>query len=91
MSTLFHGTRIQRYILGSTWINSEVIHGSSKTTLKDSREGFGILPSWPANAFFLQTTLDHAMVSENVQVITRQVGEYIGSDHLPIYLEIGIP
>lgn len=62
-----------------------------KATLKDSREGFGILPSWPANAFFLQTTLDHAMVSENVQVITRQVGEYIGSDHLPIYLEIGIP
>lgn len=62
-----------------------------KASLKDSREGFGILPSWPANAFLLQTTLDHALVSENVSVLKREVGEHIGSDHLPIYLEISLP
>lgn len=62
-----------------------------KASLKDSREGFGILPSWPANAFLFQTTLDHALVSEDVSVIAREVGEHIGSDHLPIYLEISLP
>lgn len=62
-----------------------------KASLKDSREGFGILPSWPANAFLLQTTLDHALVSEDVSVLRREVGENIGSDHLPIYLEISLP
>lgn len=62
-----------------------------KASLKDSREGFGILPSWPANAFLLQTALDHALVSEDVSVLTREVGEHIGSDHLPIYLEISLP
>ncbi len=62
-----------------------------KASLKDSREGFGILPSWPASVFLLQTTLDHALVSEDVSVLRREVGEHIGSDHLPIYLEISLP
>jgi len=59
-----------------------------KSALKDSRDGFGILPSWPTNAFIFQTTLDHALVSKNIEVMKREVGRNIGSDHLPIYLEI---
>ena len=61
----------------------------TETDLKDSRLGFGLLPTWPANISFLQTTLDHILVSENIQVLDRTVGENIGSDHLPISVEIG--
>ncbi|MGO3285782.1 MAG: endonuclease/exonuclease/phosphatase family protein [Mesonia sp.] len=62
-----------------------------KAGLKDSREGFGLQTSWPAGFFPLQTTLDHALVSKNIRVTKREVGENIGSDHFPIYLEISLP
>jgi len=62
-----------------------------KAKLSDSREGFGIFATWPADFFLLQTTLDHALVSKNLQVTTREVVDNIGSDHLPIYLEISLP
>ncbi|AFU69471.1 exonuclease/endonuclease/phosphatase superfamily protein [Psychroflexus torquis ATCC 700755] len=52
--------------------------------LKDSRIGFGLLPTWPASFGVLQTTLDHCLVSKNLIVLDRSVGENIGSDHLPI-------
>ncbi|HIB36912.1 endonuclease/exonuclease/phosphatase family protein [Mesonia sp.] len=60
-----------------------------KSDLKDSRLGFGLLPTWPASISFLRTTLDHILVSENIKVLDRTVGENIGSDHLPISVEIG--
>lgn len=63
-----------------------LIHGD----LKDSRLGFGLLPTWPADFKILQTTLDHCLVSENLTVFHRSTGENIGSDHLPIEIVIGI-
>ncbi|SHI98108.1 Uncharacterized conserved protein YafD, endonuclease/exonuclease/phosphatase (EEP) superfamily [Mesonia phycicola] len=59
-----------------------------KEDLKDSRLGFGLLPTWPANFSILQTTLDHCLVSKNITVINRSIGNNIGSDHLPISIEI---
>lgn len=58
--------------------------------LKDSRMGFGLLPTWPAGFSILQTTLDHCLVSKHLNVIDRASGDYVGSDHLPIHLTIGI-
>jgi len=58
--------------------------------LKDSRVGFGLLPTWPANYGILQTTLDHFLVSDHLHVIDRSTGPNIGSDHLPITMIIGI-
>ncbi|TXE19753.1 endonuclease/exonuclease/phosphatase family protein [Psychroflexus gondwanensis] len=60
-----------------------------KGDLKDTRIGFGLLPTWPARFKILQTTLDHCLVSENLIVLDRSVGENIGSDHLPIKISIG--
>jgi len=60
-----------------------------KGDLKDTRIGFGLLPTWPARFRMLQTTLDHCLVSENLIVLDRSVGENIGSDHLPIKISIG--
>lgn len=59
-----------------------------KGNLKDSRIGFGLLPTWPANYKLFQTTLDHCLVSKNLEVISRTTGSNIGSDHLPISVTI---
>ena len=58
--------------------------------LKDSRIGFGLLSTWPADLEFFQTTLDHCLVSLNLDVLERSKGENIGSDHLPINIVIGV-
>ncbi|WP_157594928.1 endonuclease/exonuclease/phosphatase family protein [Psychroflexus tropicus] len=59
--------------------------------LKDSRIGFGLLPTWPEDSPILQTTLDHMLVSDSLKVIERSTESSIGSDHLPISTKIGIP
>lgn len=58
--------------------------------LKDSRKGFGLLPTWPADFILFQTTLDHCLVSDHLNVINRTNGRNIGSDHLPINLILGV-
>ena len=60
------------------------------TKLKDSRNGYGILTTWPSNFIPMRTTLDHFLVSSNINVLKRGVGEDIGSDHLPINMEFRI-
>ncbi len=61
-----------------------------QSDLKDSRNGFGLGTTWPANFYPLRTTLDHCLVSKGLDVIAQSPLRDIGSDHLPIYLEIGI-
>lgn len=58
--------------------------------MKDSRNGFGLFPTWPADWKILQTTIDHCLVSKNLNVIDRSTGGNIGSDHLPINIIIGL-
>lgn len=60
------------------------------TNLIDTRKGFGILPTWPTWFGMAKTTLDHCLVSEGITVKSRRVGQFIGSDHLPIIVELGI-
>ena len=34
--------------------------------------------------------IDHCLVSEDIAVISRKTGPRIGSDHLPLYIEVSI-
>ncbi|MDF9799023.1 endonuclease/exonuclease/phosphatase (EEP) superfamily protein YafD [Catalinimonas alkaloidigena] len=61
---------------------------SEGTKLRDSRQGFGLLPSWHARWFFLSVSIDHALLSEGVEVKARGTGPFIGSDHLPLEIVI---
>ena len=61
-----------------------------ETKLKDSRQGLGLLPTWPSTNYAMQTTLDHFLVSDKVYVINRGTGPNLGSDHLPIFMEFRI-
>ena len=57
--------------------------------LTDSRRGFGLQGSWPGFSFApLMITLDHCLVSAHWQVLRRATGDYVGSDHLPVYVEL---
>lgn len=61
-----------------------------KGDLRDSRKGFGIQSSWPADIYPLRTTLDHCLISGELQVMVRSTEKDIGSDHLPVFVELGI-
>ena len=83
----------ERLIIAGDFNTSSFSNHFSKLTngdLKDSRIGFGLLPTWPANYLMLQTTLDHFLISKNLEVIERSTGKNIGSDHLPINIIIGV-
>lgn len=68
---------------------SELIRRSG---MRDSAVGKGIQPSWTTH---LQVPpllpIDHCLVSQNISVIKREIGPNVGSDHLPVYVELGIP
>lgn len=59
-----------------------------KGNLKDSRKGFGIASSWPTDNYAIRTTLDHFLLKGDMEVVKRSTERSIGSDHLPIYLEV---
>jgi endonuclease/exonuclease/phosphatase (EEP) superfamily protein YafD len=61
-----------------------------RSRLTNVRKGFGLLPSWPTFLFFkwLMLPLDHCLVSEDIRVADARTGEAIGSDHLPLIVEL---
>ena len=61
-----------------------------QTKLVNVRKGFGLLPSWPTFLFFkwLMLPLDHCLVSKDIHVADVKIGETIGSDHLPLIVEL---
>ncbi len=62
----------------------------SISELIDTRKGFGQLTTWPTWFNLAQTTLDHCLVTKGISVRSREVGVDLGSDHLPIFVELGI-
>ena len=64
------------------------LEGTSK--LKNTRRGFGVLPTWPSKLFPFMIPIDHCFVSSEFDVINMKVGKNIGSDHLPIIVTLGL-
>lgn len=56
--------------------------------LRDSRQGFGVQPTWPSRPQLLRIPIDHALLSANLIVTQHRVGPDIGSDHLPIIIDV---
>ncbi len=57
------------------------------TRLNDSRRGFGRQGSWPVGSPY-RIAIDHGFLSEDLRATDRHLGPEIGSDHLPLILEI---
>lgn len=58
--------------------------------LRDSAHMSEVGPTWPSNFFPLSIPIDHCLVSSNIEVLKRQVGEDVGSDHLPLVLDLAL-
>ncbi len=58
--------------------------------LKDARVHWGFYPTW--NCFFplFFIPIDHVFVTKNFVTLKQRTGPFIGSDHLPIYVELGL-
>lgn len=69
-----------------------------RTGLKNARQGFGILPSWPTRNNFnalpvlgarlLSIPIDHCLLTPDIQVVNVRTGPDIGSDHLPLLVDL---
>jgi len=60
------------------------------TGLLDSREGFGLQPSWPTWFPPAWIPIDHVLVSSNVTVYDRKIERDIGSDHYPVVVDFSV-
>jgi endonuclease/exonuclease/phosphatase (EEP) superfamily protein YafD len=60
------------------------------TGLRDSSLGLGVHSTWPAWVPLPGVPIDHCLVSENISVLARRVGPWIGSDHRPVTVDLAI-
>lgn len=56
--------------------------------LRDSAEGFGWQPTWPADTPQMWIPLDHVLVSPGIRVVDRRVEDPLGSDHHPVIVDL---
>jgi endonuclease/exonuclease/phosphatase (EEP) superfamily protein YafD len=50
--------------------------------------GTGLTPTWPARIVPLYIQIDHCLATAGVQAWDFRVGEFLGSDHYPISVEV---
>lgn len=82
------GARILIGDLNTTQWSPYFVAMKERGGLRDGRNGFGILPTWPAELPGLMIPIDQLLVSSEVAVRKLSVGDDIGSDHLPIFAEV---
>lgn len=61
-----------------------------RAKLKNTREGFGIQPTWPVDILPLQIPIDHVLVSRDFTVLETRRGRSVGSDHYPLITDVAI-
>jgi endonuclease/exonuclease/phosphatase (EEP) superfamily protein YafD len=75
-----------------------------KTGLRNARQGFGILPTWPIKTnyppysriplpltWLLSIPIDQCLISPSLKVASIRTGANVGSDHRPLIADLVIP
>lgn len=58
------------------------------TGLTNTRQGFGAIPTWPRQLPFGRIPIDHCLVSPHFAVLDTRRGPNVGSDHLPLIVDL---
>ncbi len=59
--------------------------------LANTRRGFGVLPSWPASLpTVMRIPIDHCLVGDGITVLDCRLAPDIGSDHLPLIINLAV-
>jgi len=56
--------------------------------LLNTSQGRGVFGSWPAWLPLGRIPLDHCLVSPSIQIANKWLGPQIGSDHLPVVVDL---
>lgn len=64
-----------------------------RSGLRDSRAGFGLHATFPTSGAtdLLRMPIDHVLISREIGVRARRVERDLGSDHLPVLIELVMP
>ncbi len=63
----------------------------SASGLCDTRDGFGIQATFPSSLAIARIPIDHVLVSCTAGVRDRRVERDVGSDHLPVLVDLVVP
>ena len=58
--------------------------------LRDSATYSGLTPTWPTYVPPLEIPLDQCLTSDDLEVIRKERGARVGSDHFPLLLEVAL-
>jgi endonuclease/exonuclease/phosphatase (EEP) superfamily protein YafD len=58
--------------------------------LRNSSQGRGIQPTWPAFNPFMWIPIDHCLYSPQISIQKKQIGPSVGSDHYPVIIDFVI-
>lgn len=59
--------------------------------LENSQRGYGLELSFPTTAsWLLQVPIDHVLYSEGLAVVDRRLGPELGSDHVPVIVDLAV-
>ena len=60
--------------------------------LRNASQGRGLYPTWPASfPSFLRIPIDHVLHTPDIEIISRQTGPRVGSDHRPVIVDFKLP
>ncbi|MBU0533621.1 MAG: endonuclease/exonuclease/phosphatase family protein [Candidatus Omnitrophica bacterium] len=61
-----------------------------ETGLKDSSKGRGVQPTWPSHNPILLIPIDHCLYSTGIEIIQKEIGPNVDSDHYPVIIDFVI-
>jgi len=62
---------------------------TARTDLRSAAKGRGIKGTWPSDIFVLRIPIDHVLVSGSIEVGSFERGRFVGSDHFPVWADVG--